>query len=99
MDNILIKLENISTDFNDKILIIKGEIKNNKVTEEIEILIFRGFSSSTTHPTEYDLEKSTIPIKCKFKTAILTFAPLEKNFKIIRGPLRINQFLKKSYWK
>ena len=41
-----------------------------------EILIFKGFSSSTTHPIEIDLEKKVIP-----HTYILT------NFKLYKAPL------------
>ena len=51
------RLERISSKKPDRILKIDGYVlkKNNK--QQLEIIIFKGFSSSTTHPIEMDLEK------------------------------------------
>jgi len=48
-----------------------------KLRRKIEILIFKGFSSSTTHPIEIDLEKKVI----EFRYVIT-------NFKLYRAPLK-----------
>ena len=69
-------LEKISSKIPNRVLKIKGYIfkKNNR--EQLEIIIFKGFSSSTTHPIEIDLEKKVIEFNY-----ILT------NFKLYKAPL------------
>ena len=47
-----------------------------KQKEQLEIIIFRGYSSSTTHPIEIDSEKKVIAL-----TYIIT------NFKLYKAPL------------
>ena len=69
-------LEKISSEIPNRILKIEGfTIKENQ-KEQLEILIFKGFSSSTTHPIEIDLEKKVVAL-----TYILT------NFKLYKAPL------------
>ena len=53
-------LEKISSEIPDRILKLDGFILNENQKEELEILIFRGYSSSTTHPIEIDSEKKVI---------------------------------------
>ena len=67
--------------------------------EQLEILIFKGFSSSTTHPIEIDLEKKVIAftyILTNFKLYKAPFKETEDNF------IRENQnsvfFLNKKNW-
>ena len=50
-------LEKISICVPNRILKIEGYIQKENQKEELEILIFRGFSSSTTHQIEIDSEK------------------------------------------
>ena len=69
-------LEKISSEIPNRILKIEGFILKEKHKEKLEILIFKGFSSSTTHPIEIDLEKKVIP-----SSYILT------NFKLYKAPL------------
>ena len=71
------RLERISSKKPDRILKIDGYVlkKNNK--EQLEIIIFKGFSSSTTHPIEMDLEKK-----------VLEFDYRIVNFKLYHSPLR-----------
>jgi len=69
-------LEKISSEIPDRILKLDGFIQKENKKEQLEIIIFRGFSSSTTHPIEIDLEKKVIPF-----THILT------NFKLYKAPL------------
>ena len=55
--NLINNLEKISSKIPNRILKIQGFILRNNIKEELEIIIFKGFSSSTTHPIEIDLEK------------------------------------------
>ena len=53
-------LESISSKIHNRILQIEGFIIKDDQREELEIIIFKGFSSSTTHQIEIDLEKKII---------------------------------------
>jgi len=53
-------LEKISSEIPNRILKIQGYILKENHKEQLEIIIFKGFSSSTTHPIEIDLEKKVI---------------------------------------
>ena len=50
-------LEKISSEIPDRILKPEGFILKENQKEQLEILIFKGFSSSTTDPIEINLEK------------------------------------------
>ena len=54
------KLEKISSRKPNRILKLEGFILKGNNKELLEIIIFKGFSSSTTHPIEIDLEKKVI---------------------------------------
>ena len=74
--NLLNKLEKISSLIPNRILKVEGFILQENYKEQLEIIIFKGFSSSTTHPIEIDLEKKVIEFRY-----ILT------NFKLYEAPL------------
>ena len=69
-------LEKISSEISNRILKLEGFILRETHKEKLEIIIFKGFSSSTTHPIEIDLEKKVIA-----SNYILT------NFKLYNAPL------------
>ena len=69
-------LEKISSELPDRILKLEGFILKTNHKEQLEIIIFKGLSSSTTHQIEIDLEKKVI----KFNYVIT-------NFKIYKAPL------------
>ena len=75
--DLLNSLERISAGIPNRILKAEGYILKKKQKEQLEIIIFKGFSSSTTHPIEIDLEKKIIEF-----TFIIT------NFKLYKGPLK-----------
>jgi len=52
-------LEKISSEIPNRILKLEGYILKKNQKEKLEILIFRGYSSSTTHPIELDAEKKS----------------------------------------
>ena len=73
-------LEKISSEISDRILKLEGFILKEDQKEHLEILIFRGYSSSTTHPVEIDSEKKVISL-----TYII------RNFKLYKAPLTENE--------
>ena len=92
-------LEKISSEIPNRVLKLEGFILKENQKEQLEILIFRGFSSSTTHPIEIDSEKKVIAHPYKMTNFKLYKAPLtetEGNF------LRENQnsdfFLNQKNW-
>ena len=92
-------LEKISSEIPDRILKIEGFIPKKNQKEQLEILIFRGFSSSTTHPIEIDSEKKVIALNyiiTNFKLYKAPFTETEENF------IRENQnsvfFLNQKNW-
>ena len=68
--------EKISSEIPNRILKLEGFILKENHQEHLEILIFKGFSSSTTHPIEIDLEKK-----------VITFTYILTNFKLYKAPL------------
>ena len=69
-------LEKISSEIPDRIIKLEGFIQKENQKERLEIIIFRGFSSSTTHPIEIDSEKKVIALNY-----------IIKNFKLYKAPL------------
>ena len=69
-------LESISSKKPNRILKIEGFILKKNQKEKLEIIIFKGFSSSTTHQIEIDLEKD-----------VLEFDYLLTNFRLYKSPL------------
>ena len=92
-------LEKISSDIPNRILKLEGFILKENHKEQLEIIIFRGYSSSTTHPIEIDSEKKVITLSYTITNFKLYKAPLtetEENF------IRENQnsvfFLNQKNW-
>ena len=73
---LLKNLEKISSAIPNRILKLEGYIVKGNQREHLEIIIFKGFSSSTTHPIETDLEKK-----------IIEFSYVLTNFKLYKAPL------------
>ena len=74
--DLLNKLEKISSLIPNRVLKVEGLILKENHKEKLEIIIFKGFSSSTTHPIEIDLEKKVIEFEHKIT-----------NFKLFQSPL------------
>ena len=70
-------LEKISSEIPNRVLKIQGYILKENHKEQLEIIIFKGFSSSTTHPIEIDLEKK-----------VIEFSYILTNFKLYKAPLK-----------
>ena len=92
-------LEKISSEITNRILKLEGFILKKNHKEQLEILIFKGFSSSTTHPIEIDLDKKVIEFRYKITNFKLYKAPLketEENF--IREDQNEFFFLNQKNW-
>ena len=92
-------LEKISSEIPNRILKLEGFLLKENQKEQLEIIIFKGYSSSTTHPIEIDLEKKVITLSYTITNFKLYKAPLketEENF------IRENQnsvfFLNQKNW-
>ena len=75
--DLLNNLEKISSKMPNRILKLEGFILKENQKEHLEIIIFKGFSSSTTHPIEIDLEKK-----------VIEFSYILTNFKLYKAPLK-----------
>ena len=92
-------LEKISSKIPNRILKLEGLILKKNHEEQLEILIFKGFSSSTPHPIEIDLEKKVIEFNYILTNFKLYKAPLtetEDNF--IRATQNSAFFLNQNNW-
>ena len=97
--NLINSLERISSKISNRILKIEGYVIKNFYKEKLEIIIFKGFSSSTTHPIEIDLEKKVVKFRyvlTKFKLFKAPLTETKENF------IRENQnsvfFLNQKNW-
>ena len=92
-------LEKISSAIPNRILKLEGFIIKENNKEPLEILIFKGFSSSTTHPIEIDLEKKVIQLKYILTNFKLYKAPLtETDDNFIRESQNSVYFLNQKNW-
>ena len=74
--NLINSLEKISSKIPNRILKLEGYNLKKNFKEKIEIIIFKGFSSSTTHPIEINLE-----------TKFLEFEFIVTNIRLYQSPL------------
>ncbi len=101
MENIkLIKrLEQVSLNIPDRILRIKGYILNREKKDLLEIIIYRGFSSSTTHMIDPDINNNFINENYFLTKCELLKAPMSENSNMILKEVEdIELFLSSDYW-
>ena len=92
-------LERISSVMPNRILILEGFILKENCKENLEIIIYRGFSSSTTHRIETDSEKKVIKFDYHFTNFKLYKAPLpETRDDFIKENKNSNFFLNQKNW-
>ena len=97
--DLLRNLEKISSFIPNRVLKVEGFILKENFKEELEIIIFKGFSSSTTHPIEIDLEKKVIEFKYTITNFKLFKAPLkETKDNLIRENQNSDFFLNHKNW-
>ena len=98
--SLLPALEAISRDRPDRVLRLRGTVQCAEGVEEaMEVLIFRGFSSCTTHPTDFDPDRTVLPDGAVIQTAELLRGPLnpQREERLI-GPLPLDQFIDADRW-
>ena len=85
--DLIYNLEKISSVMPHRILKLEGYILKENYKEELEIIIFKGFSSSTTHPIEIDSEKK-----------VIKFDHIFTNFRLFKSPLAetLDNFIRES---
>ena len=97
--NLLNNLEKISSLITNRVLKVEGIILKENQKEHLEIIIFKGFSSSTTHPIEIDLEKKIIGYRFVLSNFKLYNAPLiDKKDNFIRENKNSVYFFDKKNW-
>ena len=97
--DLITNLEKISSTIPNRILKLEGYTLQDNKKEQLEIIIFKGFSSSTTHEIEIDSEKKVINFSYKITNFKLYKAPLketEENF--IKENKNSDFFLNQKNW-
>jgi len=73
---LLVQLEEISRGRADRVLRLRGAWPVPTGVEPFELLIFRGFSSSVSHPTGFDPDQPLLPDAAQIEQAELLQGPL-----------------------
>ena len=97
--DLLNKIEKISSLIPNRILKVEGLILKENQKEHLELIIFKGICSSTTHPIEVDLEKKVLEFDYVITHFRLYQSPLietEDNF--IRENQSSSFFLNQKNW-
>ena len=94
-DKLLSLLEELSKDYPDRVLRLRGSVGDTP----LEILIFRGFSSSTTHPTTTDPDCSVLPEGAQINHGDLLKGPLlAKDEEVLLQGITPEQLLRPEIW-
>ena len=93
-------LEQISRDHPRRVIRLTGFVRlEGGEHEPLEILVFRGFSSCTTHPTAFDPDQSVLPEGAQIEQAFLLEGPLNQQEEtVIVGPVPVDQLLDARVW-
>ena len=99
-DPLLPALEAISRDRPDRVVRLRGTVQSAERAEEaLEVLIFRGFSSCTTHPTDFDPDRTVLPEGATVETAELLRGPLNpQQEERLLGPLPAAALMDREVW-
>ena len=105
---LLAELEAISRERPDRVLRLRGEVPvdgdgnpsaGGAALEPFELLIFRGFSSSVSHPTGFDPDVPALPEGTQISGAELLAGPLNPaNEQLIAGPEPVERFRSPAGW-
>ena len=78
-----------------RVVRLRGQVGD----EPFELLIFRGFSSSTTHPTAFDPDAPVLPEGISLDQAELLKGPLSPGQEVaLAGPMPPNDLLAQANW-
>ena len=81
--DLISNLEKISFFFPNRLLKLQGYLFRKNSKEFLEIIIYKGFSSSTTHQIEIDSNKKVLEFDHIFTKFTLLRAPLTKGSEVI----------------
>ncbi len=98
--DLLAALEVISREHPDRVLRLRGELSGEEgQSEAFELLIFRGFSSSVSHPTAFDPDQPALPADARIDGAELLQGPLSPtDERLLAGPAAAQRFLEAAAW-
>jgi len=98
--DLLQALEAISRDRADRVVRLGGRvITASGEIEALEVLIYRGFSSCTTHPTAFDPDTCVLPEGGVIETAELLVGPLQpQQEQRLLGPIPAQALLNPARW-
>lgn len=88
-------MEERSRNHPDRVVRLRGLVGD----EPLEVLIFRGFSSSTTHPTAFDPDTSVLPEGTRLDWADLLQGPLNPSSEtLLVGGISPEDLLAQASW-
>ena len=95
-DQVLVQaLEERTRGLPQRVVRLRGQVRD----ELFELLIFRGFSSSTTHPTAFDPDASVLPEGTSLEQAELLQGPLLPSQEVVlAGPMPPSDLLAQASW-
>jgi len=115
-EQLLARLEAISRERPDRVLRLHGTLRPLPAEdgrepgeepeaaasplEPFELVIYRGFSSSTTHPTAFDPDQPALPETARLLSAEILQAPLRPGEAegLLAGPGPVDLFLEPGAW-
>lgn len=97
---VIARLEALSRERPDRVLRLRGQVRADGAgPESLEVLIFRGFSSSTTHPTASDPDQPVLGAAVAIEAAELLAGPLNPAAEqVLAGPAAPELFLDPAAW-
>ncbi|MCP9775862.1 hypothetical protein KBY58_05710 [Cyanobium sp. HWJ4-Hawea] len=97
---LMAQLELLSRDRPDRVLRLRGQWQGvGGTAEAFELVMYRGFSSSTTHPTAYDPDQPLLPDGALIETAELLLGPLNPVAEQqLAAPVAVERFLDPASW-
>ena len=96
---LLLELEERSRARPDRVLRLRGSLPAEAGEEPFELLIFRGFSSLTTHPTAFDPDRPALPEGSRIETAELLQGPLDPSAPVLlAGPMAVEGLRRPEAW-
>lgn len=98
---LLLELEERSRARPDRVLRLRGILPAaaGREPEPFELLMFRGFSSLTTHPTAFDPDRPALPEGSRITTAELLQGPLNPSAPApLSEPLAVETLLQPEAW-
>jgi hypothetical protein len=96
---LLRRIEELSRSRPDRVVRLTGELPGEDGPEAFELLIFRGFSSSVSHPTAFDPDQPALPAEARVQAAELLQGPLNPVAEQrLAGPMAPERLLDPLAW-